>query len=246
MLGAQKQRIEELEAQVEELRDEGGRNSGNSSKSPSSDSAAQRAARREKDKGAGRRARASARAPSRGTTSTSVRPWRPRRSDASHDYLPNARCAGAASEVVIDAEPRCRHQVFDLPEVAASVVEHRLYSGTCSGCGRRHAAQTPCERALGADGPGADRLHRGAVGQVPPVDEEDPGVPGRALGAALLGRCDQRGAGPGERRSGAPVPGRRPPACVAPTSSTPTKRATFAVRTCTGCGRWPPRRRCTS
>ena len=50
VLGAQKQRIEELEAQVGELTDKAGRNSGNSSKSPSSDSTAQRAARREKDK----------------------------------------------------------------------------------------------------------------------------------------------------------------------------------------------------
>ena len=73
--------------------------------------------------------------------------------DASHDYLSNAVC-GCGDEVVIDDEPRCRHQVFDLPEVAATVVEHRLYSGTCSGCGRRHAAQTPTSVPSGQMGPG--------------------------------------------------------------------------------------------
>ena len=40
---------------------------------------------------------------------------------ASHDHLPNA-VRGCGDEVVIDDEPRCHRQVFDLPEVAATVV----------------------------------------------------------------------------------------------------------------------------
>ena len=157
VLGAQKQRIEELEAQVGELTDKAGRNSGNSSKSPSSDSTAQRAARREKDKarkrGSGNKGSGKRRGAQPGHDKHERAAVAPDALDACHDYLPNAVC-GCGQDVVIDDEPRCRHQVFDLPEVAASVVEHRLYSGTCSGCGRRHAAQTPASVPSGQMGPG--------------------------------------------------------------------------------------------
>ncbi len=150
----QQQRIEDLESQVQELRTKAGTNSGNSSKSPSSDSAAQRAAKRAKDaarkkgKGSGKSQGAQ---PGHDKHERAAVP--PEALDASHDYLPNATC-GCGGNVVIDAEPRCRHQVFDLPEIRASVVEHCLYSGVCEGCGKRHAAQTPASVPSGQMGPG--------------------------------------------------------------------------------------------
>jgi hypothetical protein len=45
--------------------------------------------------------------------------------------------------VAIEPDPRCRHQVFDIPVVRFSVIEHQLFGGYCSGCGKHHCAQTP-------------------------------------------------------------------------------------------------------
>jgi transposase len=55
--------------------------------------------------------------------------------------------------VVIESEPKCRHQVFDIPEVRYSLIEHQLFAGHCSGCGKYHAAQTPSCVPSGQMGP---------------------------------------------------------------------------------------------
>jgi len=56
--------------------------------------------------------------------------------------------------VLADSEP-LRHQVFDVPPVRAQVNEYRLYSGCCSGCGKKHRAPLPAGVPTGQIGPRA-------------------------------------------------------------------------------------------
>lgn len=67
-------------------------------------------------------------------------------------YFPHAQC-GCGAPVQIDPEPSCRHQVFDIPVVRFSVIEHQLFSGRCTGCGKYHHAQTPSSIPSGQMGP---------------------------------------------------------------------------------------------
>jgi transposase len=55
--------------------------------------------------------------------------------------------------VAIDSDPRCRHQVFDIPVVSFSVIEHQLFGGHCGGCDKYHCAQTPDSVPAGHMGP---------------------------------------------------------------------------------------------
>ena len=97
-------RNEELTAQVEELLEQGGKNSGNSSKPPSTDSAAQRAGRPRKPS-SGRR---------RGAQHGHPKHERALVPEADVDeirrYFPSAQCE-CGRAVYSDAEP-LRHQVF--------------------------------------------------------------------------------------------------------------------------------------
>ena len=148
VLGAQQQRIEALEEHIRALGEKAGTSSRTSSKPPLSDSAAQKATRPERKPRSQRRQGAQP-----GHTKHERPTVPPEALDDTIVYVPNAAC-GCGAEVVVDAEPRCRHQVVDLPPVSATVVEHQLFSGTCAGCGRRHAAQAPSTVPSEQMGPG--------------------------------------------------------------------------------------------
>lgn len=70
-----------------------------------------------------------------------------------HDCPPPAQC-GCGSAVAVRGKP-VRHQVFDIPPVAADVQEYRLYQGVCRGCGKPHRAALPPGVPSGQIGPRA-------------------------------------------------------------------------------------------
>ncbi len=73
--------------------------------------------------------------------------------DAVHDCAPAEVC-GCGGAVSVQGKP-VRHQVFDIPPVAAVVNEYRLYSGRCSRCGLGHRATLPAGVPSGQIGPRA-------------------------------------------------------------------------------------------
>jgi transposase len=77
------------------------------------------------------------------------------------DCPPSDVCECGAS-VLAGSEP-LRHQVFDVPPVRAGVNEYRLFSGCCTGCGKKHRAPLPAGVPTGQIGPRALALI-GALG----------------------------------------------------------------------------------
>jgi transposase len=73
--------------------------------------------------------------------------------DAVHDFTPVEVCECGGS-VAVQGKP-VRHQVFDIPPVAAEVQEYRLYSGVCARCNRGHRAALPAGVPGGQIGPRA-------------------------------------------------------------------------------------------
>ena len=149
----------DLERELRELGEQAGKNSRNSSKPPSSDSPAQRAGPQEaqallaQQGCAGRTHEARA--------SVAPRHTKPRQ--------PHAICRPAsvpvAAPVEIEPEPHVRHQVFDIPVVRFSFVEHQLFRGRCARCGRRHVAQPPASVPSGQMGPNLIALITHLAGQ---------------------------------------------------------------------------------
>lgn len=68
-------------------------------------------------------------------------------------HFPDTRCP-CGGALVLDAEPKERHQVFDLPEITATVTEHQCFGGTCPCCRRKVVAQRPKDTPSGQMGPG--------------------------------------------------------------------------------------------
>lgn len=137
-VAALQQRLKELEEQLDT-------HSGNSSQPPSQDTPKQRAERPRK-KPTGR--------------AKGAQPGHPKHERALVDeidvdriehYYPHSRCP-CGGEVVL--ERYRRHQVFDLPEVRYTVVEHRCYDGYCTQCQSRHRAALPSDVPSGQMGPG--------------------------------------------------------------------------------------------
>lgn len=157
--------VEALEAEIERLRREGSRHSGNSGKPPSSDTLAQRSQQQEERLSrAERRRRARAKAkklmegePKRRPGKQPGEPGTNLAQVAAPDRVLThqpERCCGcggdlAAAEVVASE----RRQVFDLPTRRLEVIEHRAESRRC-GCGRTTKAAFPAEaKASTAYGP---------------------------------------------------------------------------------------------
>jgi transposase len=69
------------------------------------------------------------------------------------DCVPPDVCECGAA-VLAEIVP-LRHQVFDVPPVRAQVNEYRLFSGCCSGCGKKHRAPLPAGVPTGQIGPRA-------------------------------------------------------------------------------------------
>jgi transposase len=82
--------------------------------------------------------------------------------DAVFDCQPAEQCECGGTVVVDPAEP-IRHQVFDVPKVAATVNEYRRFAGRCAGCGKAHRAALPAGVPSGQIGPRALALV-GALG----------------------------------------------------------------------------------
>ena len=144
---AQTGQIESLQAQVDQLSERAGSSSRTSSRPPSSDSDAARAKRKKRS----RSSRSQGAQPGhdkaeRGLVDESELTEAPTR------YFPPAEC-GCGGAIGIDADPGCRHQVFDVPEVRPLVHEHQLFGGTCAGCGKRHSATLPGSVPSGQMGP---------------------------------------------------------------------------------------------
>ena len=144
---AMKERIAALNEQVADLKEQLSQSSGNSSKPPSQDTPEQRAKRPGK--------------PPTGNTK-GAQPGHAKHErmmveesqlDGLKHYYPEGKCS-CGGTVVLESEPDQQHQVFDLPEVRYTVVEHRTHVGCCTGCGKRHKGRLPDDVPVGQMGPG--------------------------------------------------------------------------------------------
>lgn len=140
--------VAELKTQVEELLDRAGKSSRNSSLPPSSDSTAQRAKRPKRKRKSSR---------GKGAQPGHDGHFRELLDEAELDgverHLPTAQCS-CGGAVAIEGEPFLRHQVFDLPIVKYTVIEHQLYHGVCCACGVKHSGHLPDCIPSGQMGPG--------------------------------------------------------------------------------------------
>ena len=62
--------------------------------------------------------------------------------DQIRQYFPQGQCA-CGGRVVIDPQPHCRHQLWDILPIHMDVTEHQFYKGICQGCGQSHFSQWP-------------------------------------------------------------------------------------------------------
>ena len=134
LIEAQARTIEQLQAEVAELKRRLGRNSSNSSQPPSADGPAaspSRAARR-------RSARRPGKQPGAGGSAL----FQTSDPDEIVDHVP-AACGGCGSDLT-GARPVgvVRRQVHDIPAITPIVVEHRLHNRRC-GCGATTTATAP-------------------------------------------------------------------------------------------------------
>lgn len=137
--------VREQQARIEQLEEQLGLHSGDSSKPPSSDDAKARAERRKRPaSGRQRGGQPGHRGQARGVVDEVDRIER---------YYPDSRCP-CGGVLALEPEPAVRHQVFDLPEVRYTVTEHRRYGGRCARCGRRQVAALPDWVPAGQMGPG--------------------------------------------------------------------------------------------
>jgi len=67
-------------------------------------------------------------------------------------HFPDTRCP-CGGAFVIATEPHERHQVFDLPAITFTVTEHQCFGGTCPCCRRKTVAALPQEVPTGQMGP---------------------------------------------------------------------------------------------
>jgi transposase len=145
VIAAQAERIEQLVAEVEELKRLMGRSSRNSSLPPSRDSSEQRK-QRSKQKGSGRK-RGGQQGHQGRTREMVAHP------DRVVEHWPQA-CQGCGRPVgqgEADGDPVC-HQVSEIV-VLVEVTEHRRMRVRC-GCGSRTLAELPVGVPAGAFGPG--------------------------------------------------------------------------------------------
>jgi transposase len=152
-LAALKAALAALEVEVERLRRETGRHSGNSGKPPSADTISQRQAQNEKRQSRAERRRAARQKAKKLAEQPKRKPGKQpgdpgatlRQVDDPDTVISHAPgcCAGCGGDLgdaeVVDVEPR---QVFDLPARTLEVTEHRAETRRC-GCGRTTKAAFP-------------------------------------------------------------------------------------------------------
>lgn len=139
-------RIETLETEVAELREQLNRNSHNSSHPPSSDGPEVAS----KPAGQSKRNRQRGGQPGHPGTSRKLVPLE----QVNHSYdLKAEQCRQCGQQLVgTDPEPY-RHQVTDIPPVVAEVTEYRLHTLACPDCGRETRAELPTGVPNSAFGP---------------------------------------------------------------------------------------------
>jgi transposase len=163
VLLAMDRRIRQLEARVEKLERELARSSRNSSLPPSSDPPGVSRPVRGRDRsGRARGAQPGHEGHGRELLPVSavdelVEYW-PERCGCGHVF--------AAGELLAVGEP-VRHQVEELPVIAARVIEHRCPRVRCPGCGQRTRALLPVDLTGSAFGPAFPSGRGGAVGAQP-------------------------------------------------------------------------------
>jgi transposase len=135
--------VDALRQQVRELQARLDQNSGNSSKPPSSDPPHLKSKLRHGEKRGRRRGKPGGRP---GHTGHHRKLMPPQRVDHVVDHLPHAcRSCGsclAAEARPADPQPR-RHQVAEIPPLAAVITEHRAHGRLCSCCGQVTFASLP-------------------------------------------------------------------------------------------------------
>jgi transposase len=140
--------IQRLWEAVQELREQLGLNSQNSSLPPSQDRLSGKTQARFRRPASGKR---------RGAQPGHVQHTRETVPEAEVDqvlrHFPDARCP-CGGTFAIATEPQERHQVFDLPEITYTVTEHQCFGGTCPDCRRQTVAQLPQDIPSGQMGPG--------------------------------------------------------------------------------------------
>jgi len=139
-------RVHELEARVKELEARLSMNSANSSKPPSSDPPGRR---RPSKKPSGRK-----RGAQKGHAGTYRSLLPPERVDHVLTHRPDecGHC-GCSLEGAAEVERPRVHQVIEIPEIRAEVVEHRAPRVCCPGCGKTNRATFPVEVSRSSFGP---------------------------------------------------------------------------------------------
>lgn len=136
-----------LRTRIAELEERLNQHSGNSSKPPSQDSPGQR------DKRPGKPPTGNKKGAQPGHRKQSRVMVDEAAVDGMKHYYPEGQCA-CGGAIALETEPHLRHQVFDLPEVRYTVIEHRVHAGSCIRCGKRCQGGLPDDVPSGQMGPG--------------------------------------------------------------------------------------------
>ena len=130
------QLVGELSGRIDQLEEQLGVHSGNSSSPPSQDSLKQRAKRKKKppsDRQQGAQ-------PGHKKHQRELLPED--QMNQVQRFYPQGRCA-CGGEVKPEIRASRRHQVFDVPDVKFTVTEYQVYSGTCCRCKHRSVGKLP-------------------------------------------------------------------------------------------------------
>ncbi len=138
----------DLAQRLDDVVEQMGHSSRNSSKPPSSDSPEQKAKRPRQRKASPRN-----KGGQPGHTKHERALVPEDEVDVIEQYFPHERC-GCGGSVEMAEQPRCRHQIFDIPPTKMRVTEHQFYQGTCTGCGQLHNSHWPDWLPSGQMGPG--------------------------------------------------------------------------------------------
>ena len=146
MLYEQAKRVEQLEKEVAELREQVNRNSKNSSQPPSSDGPDQ-AAGTKKQKGRGRK-----RGGQKGHKGHQRQLVDIEEVEAIVPHKPE-KCTDCGSTLEGEDPEPYRYQVTELPPVKAYVIEHQVHKMICPCCGKENRGDLPPEVAASQFGP---------------------------------------------------------------------------------------------
>jgi transposase len=142
--------VDDLKAEVAELRERLGQNSSNSSKPPSSDPPSYKSQPRREPKGRKRGGQP-------GHQGSARRLLPAEEVDHLIEVRP-AACAGCGRKLRGDDPQPERHQVSEVPCVRAEVTEYRRHTLRCAHCGIDNHAAWPAEMTRGAFGPRAQAV----------------------------------------------------------------------------------------